>query len=135
MTFTQSAFVDDTADQNKTTLFDNAGEFVEKRMLVSAIIEFESAGLFSDLVLMQNDRVMTEVPKLEAFDRRDNLLRVMPFVKHAERQHEDGILGVHRSKPVIATFVHIHDLTPKLLYLSRQTRRGSRFFYMVRKLQ
>lgn len=55
----------------------------------------KSTLLLADFVFMQDRAVMPEVVELEFFNRRDDLLAVVPLVKNAQSQHKHRLARIN----------------------------------------
>jgi hypothetical protein len=74
----------------------------------------EHALFFPDLVFMEHDLVVTKVLELKHLQSGNHFLAVVAFVKNAERQNEDRILFVDGLHAVVAAFIDVNDVFPKV---------------------
>ena len=63
--------------------------------------------LFADIVFVKDDDVMAEMVKFKRLDLRHDGVDIMFFLKDAEVQNEDRVVGVHGIKTVVSALINI----------------------------
>jgi len=91
----KATLVDYAGEQDKRALFDEGSQVCEKRFTNVWILEnSEVAVASSDITLVQDNLVVTEVAEFELRHRRNNRLRVVRLPEQAECQHKDGVVRI-----------------------------------------
>src|SRR5690606_27359026 len=78
----------------------------------------EVALALSDIPLVENNKVMTEVSKLEAANSRTNLVCVLIFPKDTEGQYEYWVITINLLKRMVSALVHANDVVAVHLILA-----------------
>ena len=86
--------VDYAADQCEFADADNVSQFIDEPMLLLTVCEFEATFFLSNVMLMQNDQIMTEMIEFELVKRRDDSFAVVPLLKNTKCKNEDRVVSI-----------------------------------------
>jgi hypothetical protein len=107
------AFVDDHDDEPEIGRFDDLREFVQERLAGFFAHHGESARLFADVMLVQDDQIMPERPDLQPPKLRRHLVDVGCLRKHAKSQRKERKVRIDRRHPMIPALVHEDEVVAK----------------------
>lgn len=119
----QHLLANDATDQDEVARLDDPGQLIQKAFLFLPTAKQEASFLLADVVLMQNDDVVSDMAKLERFDLGDHRVCVMSFVKNTKRQNKDWVIGIYPLNTVITALVDVHDVITELRRYRRSVKR------------